>query len=595
MGDNEIIYDILLKMKYDNRKTLSENRDIINEQEKYYDETIGKYRDKDGRILNPNDVTSVSAGGSSSTTQYPSNDMVSYCKGKNLEFNKYYKKCILPKKIQDSEFSNYGIITGQGLNYFPVDNKSNWLAVAAVYIAQEIESQKYMSWGTRPHGKCKCKDTCLGRVKYDGQLTPPLMTTLEEENPFVCYNETIAVYKPFNNIDFSNITSTEGRLNRSSFKNYKGYIPSWGEVSQSYGANNLKKILDKLNEKFAGGNGWNWWQNEFNGQIVINTKELTSLEITTHDLLGILAIGTMFIPYVGPFLSVGIGMADAGLYYKEGDYGMAALAGGLTLAFDVPGIAKVLGKILGSTSKQMSKKSIENIVKGFKNGDLGKLTVKEYAVVKEFEKNSDLWSKEIDKLAKTKSKQILDNPKLSTKLKPKETSTLKNIVGAESTTSKLGATSGSIWGGAMLYKKFTQSFDEELKNDIEKEGFDFDGIVDAFGFGCYEGMDEYACMTNMGKFKKLWSSGWRPLSNKTLKVNQVPLSFQTEKYKNEILPNQLSQDYEFMENLITSQIEQSSSSNVEVKKTIESNKSYKSTNSESKKISDEEVKTHVFD
>ena len=78
-------------------------------------------------------------------------------------------------------------------------------------------------------------------------------------------------------------------------------------------------------------------------------------------------------------------------------------------------------------------------------------------------------------------------------------------------------------------------------------------------------------------------------------VNQVPLSFQTDKYKNEILPNQLSQDFEFMENLITSQIEQVSSSNVEVKKTIELNKSYKSTNAESKKISDEEVRTHVFD
>jgi len=589
MDSNEIIYDILLKMKYDNRKTLSENCDTINEQKKYYDETTGNWYDEKGRLVSANkQPTEVSVN--QSTKPITSN---SYCQSKNLNYDSNTKKCFLPVKTQEKFFSNYGIITGQGLNYFIVDNQNDWLAVAAVYIANEVENQKYMKWGTRPHGRCKCKDTCLGRVKYDGKLTPPLMETLDEQNPFVCYNETVAF--SFDNIDFTNITSTEGRLNRSSFRNYNGYIPSWGEISQSYGSNNLKKIINKLDERFVGGSGWNWWQNEFNGQIVINSKNLTSLEITTHDLLGILAIGTMFIPYVGPFLSVGIGMADAGLYYKEGDYGMAALAGGLTLAFDVPGIASVLGKILGSTSKQIAKGSIKNIVKGMKAGDLGKLTAKEYEVVKAFEKNSDLWGKEIDKLAKSKSKQILDSPKMSAKLKPKEITTLKTIVGTESATKGLGGLSASVWGGVSLYKKFSQSFDEELNNEIEKAGFSLDGVVDAFGFGCYEGMDELACRTNMGKLKKLWSSGWRPLNTKTMKVNQVPISFQTDKYKNDILPNQLSQDYKFMENMILRSIEQASASNAELKKQIDANKSYKSTNPKSKEISSEELAAYVID
>ena len=60
----------------------------------------------------------------------------------------------------------------------------------------------------------------------------------------------------------------------------------------------------------------------------------------------VLAIGAIFIPLAGPFISAGIGLADAALYYKQGDKKTA----GLTAAFSmIPFIGKIPGvKQLGS-------------------------------------------------------------------------------------------------------------------------------------------------------------------------------------------------------------------------------------------------------
>lgn len=65
-----------------------------------------------------------------------------------------------------------------------------------------------------------------------------------------------------------------------------------------------------------------------------------------HTVNTILEIGTAFIPFIGPFLSAGIGLMDAAQYYDEGDKTSA----GLTAAFSmIPFIGKIPGvKELGS-------------------------------------------------------------------------------------------------------------------------------------------------------------------------------------------------------------------------------------------------------
>lgn len=50
-----------------------------------------------------------------------------------------------------------------------------------------------------------------------------------------------------------------------------------------------------------------------------------------HEILDVLAIGTFFIPVVGPFISLGIELGNAAWYYNEGDKEMAALAAAFSL------------------------------------------------------------------------------------------------------------------------------------------------------------------------------------------------------------------------------------------------------------------------
>lgn len=67
--------------------------------------------------------------------------------------------------------------------------------------------------------------------------------------------------------------------------------------------------------------------------------------IDPHTLMTVLGIGTVFIPVVGPFISAAIGIADAALYYKEGDKnaaGLTAMFSMLPFVKFVPG-AKELG------------------------------------------------------------------------------------------------------------------------------------------------------------------------------------------------------------------------------------------------------------
>lgn len=79
-----------------------------------------------------------------------------------------------------------------------------------------------------------------------------------------------------------------------------------------------------------------------------------------HTLLTILQIGTAFIPLVGPLVSMGIGLADAALYLKEGDGKTAGLIAVFSMIPGVGGLASKLGlgkwsaKALGEIGKKIS-------------------------------------------------------------------------------------------------------------------------------------------------------------------------------------------------------------------------------------------------
>ena len=76
-----------------------------------------------------------------------------------------------------------------------------------------------------------------------------------------------------------------------------------------------------------------------------------------HDLNQIFAFGALFIPVVGPFISIGIGLSDALAYANEGKDGEAGVSAFFAL---LPGIGSVVGKIPGI--KQLGQKGMQALV-----------------------------------------------------------------------------------------------------------------------------------------------------------------------------------------------------------------------------------------
>lgn len=83
------------------------------------------------------------------------------------------------------------------------------------------------------------------------------------------------------------------------------------------------------------------------GLLPTTTKIVTKYP---HEFLAITGIASAFIPLIGPFISVGIGFADAALYAQEGDSTSAKLAAafsiipGLAIANKIPGVKQLGSK-----------------------------------------------------------------------------------------------------------------------------------------------------------------------------------------------------------------------------------------------------------
>jgi hypothetical protein len=109
-----------------------------------------------------------------------------------------------------------------------------------------------------------------------------------------------------------------------------------------------------------------------------------------HTLMTITQIGTAFIPFVGPFISAGIGLTDAAMYYNEGDKKTAGLVGVLSVIPGIGGLASKLG--LG----KWSAKDLGEIGKKISMGK--KLLPQEISAVKKIAKNKNLIFSEINKV-----------------------------------------------------------------------------------------------------------------------------------------------------------------------------------------------------
>lgn len=102
-----------------------------------------------------------------------------------------------------------------------------------------------------------------------------------------------------------------------------------------------------------------------------------------HEILQVAALGALLIPVAGPYISLGLDLVDASLYYSEGDNYMA----GFSLAFAmIPG-AMLIAKI--PAVKQIGKKGLIKILKLASNPKSAKTLSKvEQEAVKQISKNS---------------------------------------------------------------------------------------------------------------------------------------------------------------------------------------------------------------
>jgi hypothetical protein len=113
-----------------------------------------------------------------------------------------------------------------------------------------------------------------------------------------------------------------------------------------------------------------------------------------HLVNQVAQIGALIIPVVGPFISAGIGLADAATYAKEGKNTEAGVSAFFAL---LPGIGSVVGKIPGV--KQLGQKGMQLLATKFLTR--APLNAVEQGVIKGINLNKELVKQETNNLVKS--------------------------------------------------------------------------------------------------------------------------------------------------------------------------------------------------
>jgi hypothetical protein len=221
----------------------------------------------------------------------------------------------------------------------------------------------------------------------------------------------------------------------------------------------------------------------------LKKAETTINNMDPHTLMTVAQIGTAFIPLVGPLISMGIGLADAKLYYDEGDKKTAGLIGLFSMLPGVGGLASKLG---------LSKWSVKALGEIGKKISLGsKLTSSEIQVVNRVVQYKQVIQNEMNKIGGKVTNKVGKNIASNAKEGGKQIA-------------KMGAT------GAAYSKTYDVIQKDTPKAKAAEEKLDWNFVRDSFGSS---GTAEDNKLLNQA-----WNSGWRP-------GMIVPEKFQLKKYK----------------------------------------------------------------
>ena len=238
----------------------------------------------------------------------------------------------------------------------------------------------------------------------------------------------------------------------------------------------------------------------FSPQYVAGTLNKELQQIDPHTQLAILQIGTAFIPFVGPLISAGLGLADAKMYYDEGETKTAGLVALFSCIPGVGGLATKLGltkwtaKALGELGKKISMGS--------------KLLPQEIEAAKIVAKNKNLILADI-KASPVIAKEIA---KQSAKQAAKQI--------AKQVATTVGKTAATVGGYVAAGGAYSKAYDAAQKNTprakAESEGLNWAFVKSAFGSS---GTEQDNTLLNQA-----WTKGWRP-------GQVLPQGFQTALYQ----------------------------------------------------------------
>lgn len=227
--------------------------------------------------------------------------------------------------------------------------------------------------------------------------------------------------------------------------------------------------------------------------VTKKAMEGATIPLDDHTVMTILQIGSVFIPFIGPFISAGIGLADAKMYYDDGDTKTAGLVALFACIPGVGGLATKLGltkwtaKALGELGKKISMGS--------------KLLPQEIKVANIVAKNKKLI------LADIKATPVIAKEIAKQTAKQAAKQTAKQAV-------------TTVGGYAAAGGAYSKVYDAAQKNTprvkAESEGMDWAFVKSAFGSS---GTEQDNTLLNQA-----WTKGWRP-------GKIVPQNFQTTVYK----------------------------------------------------------------
>ena len=227
--------------------------------------------------------------------------------------------------------------------------------------------------------------------------------------------------------------------------------------------------------------------------VTKKAMEGATIPLDDHTVMTILQIGSVFIPFIGPFISAGIGLADAKMYYDDGDTKTAGLVALFACIPGVGGLATKLGltkwtaKALGELGKKISMGS--------------KLLPQEIKVANIVAKNKNLI------LADIKATPVIAKEIAKQTAKQAAKQTAKQAV-------------TTVGGYAAAGGAYSKVYDAAQKNTprvkAESEGMDWAFVKSAFGSS---GTEQDNTLLNQA-----WTKGWRP-------GKIVPQNFQTTVYK----------------------------------------------------------------